>query len=178
MAAAARLTALSLSILIAASAHPVAAQEESGPPEVFENVVRCQEIADNAQRLACFDASVAALAAAEETRDVQIASREQIRSTRRGLFGIPLPKLNLFGGDDDEDVEEEIRELQTTITSIQNSGTNMRFEVEGGAVWQKTDNAFIRDADPGQTVIIRRAALGSYIAKVDGGLAFRVKRVR
>ena len=71
-------------------------------PEVIERITACRTIAASAERLACFDREVAALEAAADAREIAVVDREQVRRTRRSLFGLRLPDLGIFGDDDDE----------------------------------------------------------------------------
>ena len=89
---------------------PVAAKDKdrdapSTPPPVFQAVLDCKSVADAAERLACYDRTVGAMAAARETKDLVIADRETMREARKGLFGLSLPSIKLFGGGDSEDVK-------------------------------------------------------------------------
>ena len=72
-------------------------------PELFEALVHCRSITDDAARLQCFDTAAANLQAATERRDVVVVDRAQVRESRRRLFGLALPRLPIFGGGDDED---------------------------------------------------------------------------
>ena len=104
--------------------------------------------------------------------------REQVREARRGLFGLTLPRIKLF--DDDGDEGDEIAEIESTIKSARTirSGKWV-ISLEDGAVWLQTDypRSSMRDPKSGDSITIKRAALGSYMAKVNGGRAFKVKRV-
>jgi hypothetical protein len=60
-------------------------------------VTQCRTITAPAERLACFDESVAALDTAEESQTVVVIDQQQVRETRRSLFGISLPDTGLFG---------------------------------------------------------------------------------
>ena len=166
-------TIAAASVAVSASA----SEKERETPQVFKDAVACRDIADPAQRLACYDTAVGALATAEEQDDVVIASREEIRETRRGLFGLSLPKIKLFGGGDDED-KEEFRTLESTVSQVRSSGGRYSFVLEDGAVWQRTDNGFMKKPEPGAKITIRRAALGSFFAKIEDGIGFRVKRIQ
>ena len=59
-------------------------------------------VADNAERLACFDKAVGTIVAASDSDDLRIVDREEVRETRRKLFGFALPDLGIFGRRDGE----------------------------------------------------------------------------
>lgn len=169
------LSALLLSGL-AAVASPAAAQERAGdpPPAVFSRVTDCRAIQDDAQRLACFDREVAALAQAQATREVVVVDREAVQRTRRSLFGLTLPDVGRLFGDDVDN------EINSTVVAAQFNGIGMAsIQIEGGAVWVQTEGRPIsRRPRAGMPVQIRRGALGSYLLSVDGQRAVRVIRQR
>ncbi len=154
--------------------------ENTPPPAIFQDVIDCQKVTDTTARLSCYDQKVSTLAAAQESREVVIADREQIKEARRGLFGFSLPKIRLFGGgSDDKDKEERIQELQTTITSAREFGYGKwLLTLEEGGRWQQTDSIRL-NAEPrsGDTILIKTAAMGSYLASINGQRSIRVKRV-
>lgn len=161
--------------LVAASA---ASAAQPQLPPAFKQVVDCRSIADQAQRLACYDARVAELEAAASRNEVVIVDRNQIRKTKRTLFGLPLPNLAIFG-DSDGDADGVTR-LETTIRSVRETGDGKwLITLEEGGTWMQTDSReLIVDPEPGAKITVRRAALGSYLANVAGQPAIRVKRLQ
>lgn len=155
------------------------AQQPAAGAEVLNDVTGCRSIADDAQRLACYDASVARLSSAAERRDIVVVDRQQIRETRRTLFGLPLPRLRLFGGSDDEPEVEEVREIESTIRQASAFGHRLwTLQLADGSTWQTTEIMQTGDPEPGSPVRIRRAGLGSYFANVNGARAVRVRRIQ
>lgn len=169
-------SAFAASLLIAAGAAQADDKDkrEKPLPEVFAKVLDCRKLEDPAARLSCFDTSVAALETANEQKAVVVMSEETVQETRRGLFGLTLPRLGLFG---DSDEDEGLKELTTTITSVRGGDGAWVLTLADGAMWQQTDGSYLRTPKPGQSITIRKAALGSYMAKVAGGIGFKVKRV-
>ncbi|WP_420606831.1 hypothetical protein [Novosphingopyxis sp.] len=144
-------------------------------PEQFSAVIACRALADETKRLACYDRQVAALERAADDRDIVIADRESVRETRRGLFGFSLPKINLFGGDD----EEEFQEINTTIASARQIGYGYySIELEDGARWEQTDGKLVLSPKSGQKIKIKRGAVGTFFANVNGQPGIRVRRVQ
>ncbi|WP_133364796.1 hypothetical protein [Qipengyuania sediminis] len=149
-------------------------------PSSVTRVFDCRALSGSAERLACFDREVAALEMAARARDVAIYDREQVRKTRRTLFGIALPDLNIFGGDE-EDGEEaaELSRIESTIRSLrQDADGRYIVTLADGARWAQIDRKEL-SAYPrvGQTIRIRRAAMGSYLANIGSNTAIRVRRV-
>lgn len=145
-------------------------------PSAYEAVIACRDVTDSAARLACFDKSVTVLDQAKQDEDLVIVSREEVRKTRRGLFGLSLPSLRLFGGGNGDDKEEAITEIDSTIASISRGQSGYVFVLEEGAVWVQTDRSYINKPKEGMPIHIERAAMGSYFARVNDGVAIRVKR--
>ena len=150
----------------------------TAPPAIYTDLVACKNIAQSTARLACYDEKVAALQTAQSTNQVVIADREQVREARRGLFGLTLPRIKLFDGDGDEG--DQIDAIDGIIKSARITASGkFLIRLEDGAVWQQTGapSSDIRTPEAGDTIIIKRAALGSYLAKVNGGRGFKVKRM-
>lgn len=160
---------------LALSAAPALAADEQPLPKVFSDVLDCRQIADAEQRLACFDRAVLALESAQQSKSVVVVSEEEVRKTRRGLFGFALPRIGLFGGGDDDD-QEEVNEISSAITSFSGGTGRWVVTLDDGAVWEQTDGAFVKKPQVGQTILIRRAAFGSFMGRIDNGVAFRIKR--
>lgn len=163
------------SIVIASSA---SAQDEPGRnPEVMQRLFDCREIVSAEKRLACFDAEVALVQEATVSQDLLMADREQVRGERRGLFGLTLPKIRVFG---DENDDERIDELNAVISSFSRTSQGRAVIVlEGGAQWTQTDSVPIfGTVGAGDEIVIKSAALGSYIAKIGNKRAFKVERLR
>ena len=164
-------------LALTVGAIPLSAKDKPAAPQqlppVFEAVVNCRALTADSERLACFDRSVAALAAARDKEDIVVADRATIRETKRGLFGFTLPKLRLFGGTEGEDVKE----IDGTIAAVRSTDDSMAvLTLADGARWKQTDggNTF---AKAGQAIHIKRGTLGSYLASIGKGASFRVVRL-
>jgi hypothetical protein len=171
---------IAFALLLLAGASAAGAQAAAEPPRspALSRVVGCRGVADVSERLSCYDREVAALEAAEARKDVVVVDREQLRKTRRTLFGLVLPNLSVFGNDDPN--EEGVTSIETKITKIsRNPYGRWIFDVEDGGRWIQSDSRELgRDPKVGQTVAIRQAAMGSFLANVDGQVAIRVQRIR
>lgn len=153
-----------------------AAQAQEGPAPL-NALERCRTIADDTMRLACFDRAAAVLAQSVEKKEVVVLDREEARKTRRSLFGFTLPRLKLFGNEDDDREEREFTEIDSTVKSARGLGYGkLRFTIEDGAVWQTTE-AVRMDPKPGDKVNIKKGTMGSYFVRFDDGRAVRGMRV-
>lgn len=150
--------------------------EKLAPPPVYQAVVDCRDIADAAQRLACFDRTVGVMASATAEKDLVVLDRATMRETRKGLFGFSLPKLKLFGGGD-EDERDEITEIESSIAAVRSAKDGYPiFVLADGGNWKQTEgrNVFPKIGDP---IKIKRASLGSYMANVNKKAGVRVMRL-
>jgi len=170
---------LMASLMLAAAGQPAAAQKvEAALPEVFTKVVDCRAIADDSERLACFDRAVGALAEAEQTKEVRVVTREDVARTRRSFFGFVTSGAGLFGGsdDDNDDEQEELKEITANISAFSGGTGRYVFTLDDGSVWEQIDGAYLNRPAVGKPIVIRRNNLGNYMGKVDGGVGFRIKR--
>jgi len=144
------------------------------PPKIFLDVVQCRAITDAAERLACFDRSVGALASAQASKDLYVADKDAMREARRGLFGFSLPKLRIFG---DEDMEKEVDSIDSTITAAVPGAQGYIFTLADGARWKQTDGAYMDKPKAGAKIRIKRAAMGSFFGTVEKNPGVRVERL-
>ncbi len=86
----------------------------------------------------------------------------------------------LGGGDDKEDApaEEGVTHIQAVIASVRSLGYGKwQIGLDDGAQWITTEAMTARDPKVGQSIELKRAAMGSFMGKVDGGRAVRMKRI-
>lgn len=159
------------------SSGAIGAKPKAAPSPLVQSLSACQRQTDDAARLRCFDAAAAALTEAASSGKVVLVDREDVRQTRRSLFGFSLPKLPFFSGDDS--AEDQSDELTATIASAGPIGYGKyRIKLEDGALWETTEAAMgVNDPKSGQTVVIKKAALGSYMMRIAGQRGLRAKRV-
>jgi hypothetical protein len=155
----------------AAAKEPKAASRTAEPLRPLE---ACRAIADAGERLACFDAAASRLNDAVARKEVVVMDQQEIKETRRSLFGFSLPRLPLFRGDSGGEVDE----LESTIASVSSLGMGKwRIRLPDGAVWQTTDSiGFGSDPKAGQKIVIKRGTLGNYFLRIDGRNGVRGKR--
>lgn len=176
---------------LALAAASVGLAEANQVRQTLEDVSQCAAIADNAQRLACYDA-----AAPKVRSSLNIATRED----RVTLFG-----LDLFGSGDDgasgeatrpedfgnDDMQRKVETVETggVVTEItagvadvgRNASGKDVIVLENGQVWRQKEDKnlqFPKDLT-GVRVKIRQASLGSYLLTRDGSnRSVQVERVR
>lgn len=151
--------------------------EAAAPPEAYTQLVECRTLTDDAQRLACYDARVAKLQLAQESKEIVVVDKTEVNEAKRGLFGFSLPQIKLFGGGAGD---EDVNELATTITRVQSYDYGRwRFVLENGSVWDQIDGEPLAvDPRAGDKILIKRAAFGSFKARVGNQPAIRVRRIQ
>lgn len=157
------------------SATAAAAAEAPSSP-IVDAVVKCRTVTADAERLACYDKAAGGLAKATEEGSIAVVSREDVRKTRRSLFGFTLPKLPFFSGDD-SGKEEQPEEIETTVkTARATRDGNFTVVMADDAVWRTTE-PLRKMPKAGDKVKIKKAALGSYFLSVGGLRGVRAMRV-
>lgn len=165
-------------LLVAIGFSPVQAQQISAPsrPELLTRLIDCRTITDGSQRLACYDAAASAFDSAEKQGDVVVIDREQVSVARRQLFGFQLPSMpDLLQRGARPDTLDAI---ETTLTRAGQYGDGKwTFNLADGSTWRQIDSEPVRFQNrSGQSVRVRRAAMGSFLLTVDGSRAVRVRR--
>jgi hypothetical protein len=159
------------------SASAAAADTKEARPAIFQKLVDCRAQQDAALRLACYDAQVAALDDAETKKELVVVDKAQMKQARKSLFGFSLPKISLFGGGDNDQDEEDLKILETTVSSArQMNDGNWRVQLADGVYWRQMEAKDIFPPKAGDKINIRRASMGSYLASINGRSAFRIKR--
>ncbi|WP_210358767.1 hypothetical protein [Sphingomonas beigongshangi] len=159
---------LTLLLMIAAPA------QESGN-NLLQILASCRAIADNNERLACYDRVSKAVEEARQRKDIVVLDREQVQKTKRSLFGFSLPSIKLFGDGKDDDSLKQL--VGTMRASAAQPGGLIRFTLDDGGVWETTEQSMNRLRE-GDVVTIKPGSLGSYIATAPGRRAVRVRRLR
>jgi hypothetical protein len=143
----------------------------------LDGLRNCRTIVDVAQRAACYDAAVDALDRSEKAGDVAIIDSGTVEKVKREAFGFSmpsLPKLTLgrAGG-----TGEQIESITGIVRGVGSGEMGRSIVVlDNGQTWRQIDGEPLR-IRPGATATIERAALGSFMLKVEGQKrAVRVRR--
>lgn len=178
-----RIVLASLAFVVIAG--PVAAQEQAPPnPGVLDQVYACRTIADETQRLACYDGAVGRLQEAQNTGNLVAVDRQQAQEMDRDAFGFSLPSLSRIFGSSGGDGSasrpqfERVDNIQMQIASVTHRrNLPSTFRMTNGQVWVQIDDEVARNVREGGAVTIERASMGSYLMRVEaGGPAIRVRR--
>jgi len=149
-------------------------------PDRWQQVVECRKETNDKARLACMDAAIAALEAAEANHEVVVVDRRRVEREDRKRFGLPRR----------ESVAEEstrpirppnIRKYEASVLQTFQSSFlhEWIFWLSDGSVWrQHGDEEIYRKPHKGSTVEISRGLLGNFFLVVDRGFAIPVNRIR
>jgi hypothetical protein len=142
-------------------------------PAVFQAVLDCKTVADATERLACYDKTVGSLETASTQREILVAERATVKEAEKGLFGLNLPKIRIFGGGDDD----EVKEIESTISSFRRDENGaLIITIADGARWKQLDIGY-QSAKVGDKIKIRKAALGSFFGNINGRSGMKMTRL-
>lgn len=167
--------ALAAGLWVSAAAAQTPAPGASTP---VARVMECRRLPDPEARLRCYDGTVDSLSKALSGGSLVVVDREDIRRTRRSLFGFTLPRLPFFKGDNSQDDTPD--EIIATIASVRALPNDMwAIVLDSGAVWQTVQEGGNQSSPKaGQKIKIKSGALGSYRVSVAGRPGLRAMRVR
>lgn len=164
-----------LAISAAAVGTPALSQDAEGASNAaIEQLRSCSTITNPDERLACYDREVGAVIAATDEGTLQVVDQQEVEQTKRSLFGFRMPKLRIFGDDD-----EEITTLETVVTQVRSEGRGAWvFTTEEESVWRISETKMgWRPPRPGQTVVFKKASLGTYFIRVNGQIGVKGRRI-
>jgi hypothetical protein len=153
-----------------------AAQPQPSP--AVSAVIGCRDQADPGARLRCYDAAAGALATATASGSIVVLDKEEVRKTRRSLFGFSLPRFPFFSGDKSQDEEQE--EIVSQIVSVRSLRQGIwEFDLGSAGLWRTTEALqSAKTPKAGDTVKIRAGMLGGYFITIGNGRTVRGLRVR
>lgn len=160
--------------MILLCATPLALAED---PATTDAVYACAEEADDLARLACYDAAVGRLQAAEEAGEIATITREDVEEAEKDSFGLAIPSFSLPGLSRDDD--ERLEEITEEVTAVDETPFGkLIVTLANGQVWEQTDSVRVsgRDQRSG-TATIERGAIGSYWLRLGDARRFRAKRI-
>lgn len=170
---------IAAALIVAGTGLAFAKDKQPPPPSALVGQIeRCRAIADDAQRLACFDRESATLVEAVKGGKVAVVDQAAVRETRRSLFGFQVPKLPFFSGDDSADAVPD--QIESTIKSVEEIGRG-RYRIviaDHDAVWETIDNPMRLNAPRrGDKIVIKRGLIGAYFLRIGGQVGVKGRRV-
>ena len=121
------------------------------------------------------DAAAASLDDAERAGDVVVLDREQVRAAKRDVFGLKLPSFDLFDRNEAQRTTEVDR-ISSTVASAGKGAKGWVVTLANGQTWRQTDGKGLYRVRQGDSVEIRRGALGSFFMRIAGQPGVRAAR--
>jgi hypothetical protein len=134
-------------------------------------ILACKKIADDTQRLTCFDRESTVLAGAPAP----------IRLTPEQKIGLPRDKVDAMEASPNAPPEPQIKNFTAAVESVTVDGRGRQvYTLDNGQVWHQAESRPDFQTHPGEAVRIREGALGSFFLELQTKqhLATRVSRVR
>lgn len=163
-----------LILATAALGAPLAAHAADRSAPQFQAVLDCRKVADNAQRLACYDAAAAKMGEAETHGEIVVIDRAQATAAHREAFGLPIPSLSFITRALKPDEVNRVDGVVDTARADVNG--RWTFGLEGGAVWRQISGDLYKSPHHGSKVSIRHGSLDSFLMNVDGQPSIKVHR--
>lgn len=170
-------------LMTAVAGCSVAAQTVPPTPDYMGDLKACRAITDDRERLACYDAKIGSMVTANDAGDVRIVDREDVRRTKRQLFGFSVPNVGVLAGDDkDEDGDGNGGKDELFSTSIASARAlpngGWRFTTAEGAIWEiNNPPRRLAPIKPGDAVEFKKASLGYYFVRIAGQIGVKGRRV-
>lgn len=142
-----------------------------------ETLLECRQVTEVTVRLQCFDDAAAALEQSQIKGDIAIIRREDIRKTRRALFGLSVPNLEQLDRfkDDNEEIDRFIG-IVRNVTPLRGGRYTVQIDE---SVWQTTETGYFnRPPRIGAEAVVTRGMLGSYRLSIDGKSGLKAIRIR
>lgn len=165
--------AVAMSIAALAVAADAKSAPQGPPPATVQSLLSCRNIADGAQRLACFDRESGNVAQALSRRDLVMIDRQRATEAKKSLFGFSVPNFaGLLGGGD-------LNQIEGTVESaIENGDGGWTVRLADGSLWAQTDDTPVAlPPRHGDKVVVKRGTLGSYWVKIASQPGFKAKRI-
>jgi hypothetical protein len=169
------MTKLLLAAVMTLIAAPAFAAEPA-EPAVISALKACRAITADAERLTCYDKATQSVTKAQETGEVIIIDKQTARAARRQAFGLELPTLSILDRGADK---SETEKLQSAVKSARvDAEQRLVVTLEDGAVWRQIDDTMLgKPPKAGDTIEVKKAAMGSYMMKIGSQPAIRVRRI-
>lgn len=136
--------------------------------ELPESIARCAELADNLERLTCYD----------RQNPPRAPTSKAASQAPEALFGANA-ETRRKEPDSHPDIPREPDQITAKITRItEDRQGDARIELDNGQVWQQVQHRVGSIAETGDEVTISKGALSAYYLVGKARLSTKVKRVR
>jgi hypothetical protein len=139
-----------------------------------ESAASCASIADNMERLACYDTFFRKGSAEQPTPPAPAKAQTPAQSTNAA------PPATEFGGEFRKQHTDGPKRLNAVVTGVTPLGRGLyRLSLDNGQVWDTTEADWALEFHASNSVTISRMMLGNYlISRAGEGRSIPVKRVQ
>lgn len=145
-----------------------------------ESAEQCAGVSDDRARLACYDrifGKPAAAPAGTGSAGTPAAATATAASSPQDDFG--LTEATKRARDPEKAKEQMPQSITEKVASVRRRPTGeLVVTLENGKVWEQIETETAAKVSAGDTVTIKKAALGSYLLVTPGKVATRVRRVK
>lgn len=148
-------------------------------------LTECRQIEETAKRVACYDEIVDSYFPKDASEGRQTAKSSESKLPESAETSAVPDAQSLFGTSDAEAnriIEtslaiEQLSEIEAIVADVRESATKkLTVTLDNGQIWRQLDSQSM-PLKSGETVIIRKASLGSFfMEKKSGSRSIRVKR--
>ena len=174
---------LGSSLLLATVAVVATAPVAAAPPRddragrILDEVAACRAITADAERLACFDRTAAAVAAGRQSGQLLVFDRAKVEAERRTQFGLvdtPSDAGSLAAAN-----AAAVKTIASTVTKVAQGPTADRWNLTlaNGQVWQTLGTSRFAPRQ-GAAVRLSTTVTGGIRASIDGRAPIQVRRIR
>jgi hypothetical protein len=166
-------------VIVALNQVSALAQTGSAPPAptpALGEVFACAEIADQAQRLACYDGAVGRLRQAESQGRLVTVDREQVATLERESFGFSLPSISSLFRRGDSGPDQINRQEMEVDRVVRHGNGRYSFVMTNAQTWTQTELQPATNIRAGDHIAIERGPLGGYMLSPEHGRSHRVRR--
>ena len=165
-------TAPGLAMLVGLLAGFIVTRADAQETLAQQVLARCASVADDGERLACYDAAAHWIEAVEPTAGAQDSTELASKPPRTA------PDVSTFGLEQIGDAAAADEITSRILGTFSGWHGNTRFKLENGQVWRQDEpgRGIYRSEAP--RVTIRRGAMGTFLMEIEGvRRSLRVRRV-
>ena len=158
--------------------------QSQGTPPAWDTLVHCAQTPNESERLACYDTAMRGAGYAPNPGAVA--------EDRRRSFGLSMPKMNVFKHKKEDEgaqaaggrrpaPESNADRVEVVVDQVAITQPSNRIIIftNDGQIWQQTDTTELTNLPKeGDSMTIRKEALGGFFCDVNKYQSVRCKRVK
>jgi len=142
------------------------------------SILHCMSVVRDSARLACFDSEAKALSTGIDSGKMGVVDEAAAAKAVRAQFGLNSAPEATIAKAAGVTKAAPIDSIESTVKQVFNESFGAyRIVLEDGSVWRTTEPASGRDPEPGDRIVVKRSAMGSFLANISGLRTVRIKRL-